>query len=77
MHLYRCIPTYCNAYARAGKQMGEARTPDIKWDIRKQRGAVSVRVRMLRVAAALPDAVRQALHSLRCLSIEWATRWDR
>lgn len=36
-----------------------------------------VSMQMLRVAAALPDVVRQALHSLRDLSIEWATRWDR
>lgn len=42
MYLYRCVPIYCNAYARAGKQTGEAHTPHIEWDTGKQRGAMGV-----------------------------------
>lgn len=30
MYLYCCVPIYCNAYARAGKQTGEAHTPHIE-----------------------------------------------
>lgn len=58
--------------------MRELHIPNIKLHILKQNSVLSVCAYNASCRwAALPDGVRQTLHLVRNLSIEWATRWDQ